>query len=957
MPHQPRISLIGLLVVLATATSLLGARAEILVTNLNVATAIYDGGPTNIPPTTLPAPDYALGHSFNLEFTPTPDDLSGTVVLVEIGGTANGTGIYLIDGVPTYVTKHNSGDPFVPASLFDTSVRPDAATRGEAAVTNSFGSLLAGTNYSVGVTWNQAGQLQFAVQTAVTGKLDNITFTGFFNNWAGDRSFSVALNPRTATPAQSVGGLAGEVAGAELGPPWDVESDANVVFLKGFAGTLTRAIYWNQAGSLGPTSPPPATVVPPGSRFFVTSVPQDYVVAEGSPATAISTGSDPIRVGGNTASPVGGRNSIFIFPLPRLGPLTNLLHAEVAFTVANTVGDPAGFNGDLWAIGIQSNTTPLVEYCQGDTDPADPTNVKLHDNLLTAPITDGTILTSTNAGLRTLIQNFYNANPGYPGGQFLFLRLNPDAAPGAVNNAWNVSAGDGTRPPILTLYVQNTNAPDVATRPNFVFIISDDQRDDALGVVQREQGAAGRFPWFTNGTPALDRLASEGLRFRNAFVVQSVCSASRAAMLTGVYNHINGIENNFTRFPVDATTYAQLLREKGYRTGLFGKYHMTGTFVDRPGFDDAISFAGLGNYFGVNHYFNGFPQSDSTWVDDKSTDHALDFLEANRTNHFAMVLGFKSPHGPFEPPARHAGLYAGETIAVAPSLNSLAPYRTAPATAGAETLRNYFRCITGLDDNVGRVLDKLDQLNLATNTVVIFISDNGFLLDEHGLTVTKWAAYEPSIRTALLVRYPPLITAGQVSDDLVLNMDLMPTILELAGISVPTNVQGRSLAPIMAGTTPPDWRQDFLYENFRDNPPNPNPVLFAVRNHTNKLIIYPGHPEWTEMFNFVADPYETNNLANQPAFAALGENLNTRLHQLLDETGLKARLESPVRAGSEFQFTVRGGIGPIYQVTTSTNLQAWSPGLQFKMTSGETNVVVPNEISAAEYYRLEMLSD
>lgn len=691
------------------------------------------------------------------------------------------------------------------------------------------------------------------------------------------------------------------------------------------------------------------------SRYFVVSVTNDYVLAEGSSKPTAMT-VDPIRVGGNASVPAGGRNAVFIFPLPRLGPLTNLVSASVAFTVKSSVGTPA-FNADLWAIGIRSNTAPLMEYCQADTDSGDPSNVKLQDNLISGTVANDTVLVASNAVLRTYLQNFYSSHPDYAGGQFVFLRVNPDSAPGAGNDAWNIGSGDGIAPPVLTLFMQNTNAPDSSKRPNFVIMIADDQRYDAAGFVQREQGATGRFPWFTNGTPGLDRLAASGMNFRNAFVVQSVCSPSRAAMLTGLYNHINGVQNNSTRFPLDAVNFAQTLRERGYRTGYFGKYHMTRTMIERPGFDDTVSFIGHGHYTDVVMYRDGLGQTNTGWVDDLTAANAMEFLEANQTNHFAMVVGFKSPHSPFTPPPRNANLYANEKVIGVPSLGKPAPYRTNQVIATDATKRNYFRCITSMDENVSRLLDKLDALNLSSNTVVVFISDNGNVIDEHGMTMNKWSSYEASIRTLFLMRYPPLTAASRTNDAIVLNIDLMPTLLELAGLTVPTNLMGRSLVPLLSGATPTTWRKDFLYENFRDTPANLIPIQFAVRNATNKFVMYPGRPDWTELFNHAADPHETNNLANVPAFSGLRSAMNARLHELLDETGLTAQLSVRSRNSSNYVMTVRGGIGPIYRVTTTTNLQAQQPKLQFKMQSLERDLVITNTALPAEQYRLEMLSD
>jgi len=232
----------------------LSTRADVLLTNLNPASAVYDGGRTNLG---VAQPNLALGHSFNIEFVPVANDLSGTVLLMEIGGTANGSGLLLYNGEVFYSTKHNSSDPYTPASLNDTALRPDASSRGEAAVKSSFGALTAGAAYSVALSWNQAGDLYLAVQRdGVSNVVDPFSITGFYDNWSGDESFSVGQNPRAGAggPGGSVGGLAGEVDGNNPPAPWNVELDspAETPVLQSFAGTIARALYWNDSTIITP---------------------------------------------------------------------------------------------------------------------------------------------------------------------------------------------------------------------------------------------------------------------------------------------------------------------------------------------------------------------------------------------------------------------------------------------------------------------------------------------------------------------------------------------------------------------------------------------------------------------------------------------------------------------------------------------------------------------------------
>jgi arylsulfatase A-like enzyme len=427
-----------------------------------------------------------------------------------------------------------------------------------------------------------------------------------------------------------------------------------------------------------------------------------------------------------------------------------------------------------------------------------------------------------------------------------------------------------------------------------LFVYTDDQRWDAMGVVQREQGDRARFPWLV--TPNMDRLAQGGTRFRNAFVTMSLCAPSRAAFLTGRYNHLNGVANNHTPFPADNVTYASLLHAAGYTTGYVGKWHMDKQ-TERPGFDYSASFVAQGRYFDCPMLVNGHETPSTGWVDDVSTDYALDFLKKNRSRPFALVVGFKSTHGPFDPPERAKERFAGDEARPVPNLDVPAIYQggitlgpkqatrqaaknSAPTKRGANL--GYFRCISAADDNLGRLLDSLDQLDLAKNTVVVFTSDNGYYLGEHRLG-DKRTAYDESMRIPMLVRWPGHLPEGQTQDALVLNVDIAPTLLDLAGLSPPPTMQGRSWRPLLAGQSA-DWRRAFFYEYFREGRFGA-PTVFAVRTQSAKLIKYPGHPEWTEMFDLAADPYETKNLFDDPSAAALRAKLEAEYARQQQATG------------------------------------------------------------------------
>lgn len=439
-------------------------------------------------------------------------------------------------------------------------------------------------------------------------------------------------------------------------------------------------------------------------------------------------------------------------------------------------------------------------------------------------------------------------------------------------------------------WFSSTSAPAADRKPNFLFIYTDDQRWDALGVVQREQGERARFPWFQ--TPHLDRLAAEGMRFRNAFVTLSLCAPSRAAFLTGRYNHHNGVVNNHTPFPTNSVTHATLLQAAGYRTAYIGKWHHGQQRGQRPGFDYSASFVGQGRYFDCALEINGKPTPTTGWVDDVTTDYAIAFMKAHRAKPFSIVVGFKATHGPWTPPDRAKDRFAGENARPVPNLEVQPIYRnedsrpSAPKKSGSSASNinlNYFRCLSAMDDNVGRLVETLNELGLADDTVVVFTSDNGFYHREHGLS-DKRSAYDESLRIPLLVRYPRLVSPGKISDALVLNIDLAPTYLELAGLPVLGEMQGRSWRPLLAGQ-PTAWRQAFLAEYFFEQNFPGTPTLVAVRTHDAKLIRYPGHEEWTELFDLSRDPYETKNLAADPQSKPLRERMQSEFDRQVKATG------------------------------------------------------------------------
>jgi arylsulfatase A-like enzyme/predicted TIM-barrel fold metal-dependent hydrolase len=453
---------------------------------------------------------------------------------------------------------------------------------------------------------------------------------------------------------------------------------------------------------------------------------------------------------------------------------------------------------------------------------------------------------------------------------------------------------------LLPLLLAAARAAD--RKPNVVFVYSDDHRWDAMSIVQKEQAHAARFAWFAS--PNMDRLAAGGVRFRNAFVTLSLCAPSRAAYLTGRYNHANGITNNSRPFPADASTYATLLRDAGYRTAYVGKWHMGNQSGQRPGFDYSASFVGQGRYQNCPFEINGQSTPTKGYVDDVSTDYAIAWMKEHRDRPFCLTLGLKSPHGPRGPnqlPEKYRTLFADRVSKPTPNCGVPAIFHEKdpktgqfpPGISGNAAHLDYLRHIAWVDDNLGRVLDALDELKLKDDTVIVYTSDNGYFLGEHN-SGDKRALYDESLRVPFLVRYPRLFKPAQTIDEMVLNVDLAPTLLDLAGAAIPQAMQGRSWKPLAAGRPSEPWRQSFLVQYYKEL--GNVPTCYGLRTATHKLVKYPGHPEWTEAFDLQADPYETKNLVGDAVLVAKLDAELTRTMAAVNYTPPKATAKTAAPA-------------------------------------------------------------
>jgi N-acetylglucosamine-6-sulfatase len=397
-----------------------------------------------------------------------------------------------------------------------------------------------------------------------------------------------------------------------------------------------------------------------------------------------------------------------------------------------------------------------------------------------------------------------------------------------------------------------------AKKPNIVFILTDDHRWDFMS-------CAGH-PFVK--TPSLDRLASQGVLFSNAFVTSSLCSPSRASFLTGLYAHTHGVQNNLTPWRDDNVTFLELFKKAGYDTAFIGKWHMPGRLPKLRGIDLFVTFTiqgGQGRYWKCPLIVNGTETaSRKPYITEELTDLAIEFVARERENPFCLYLSHKAVHHDWSPPEDLADLYADVRVSYPKESDAWVTTMDGSVFAGTFGIldrhyKNYCRVVVDVDRNVGRFLKKLDDLGLAENTIVVYAGDNGFFWGEHRLVDKRWA-YEESIRIPFIVRCPWLIKdPGRRANQTVLNIDLAPSLLEAAGLPVPENVQGESFVPILKSDSA-QGRKVWLYEYFKDFPYNV-PGINAVRTRTHMYMEYAGR-KTPELYNVASDPHQKRNLIN-----------------------------------------------------------------------------------------------
>ena len=470
-----------------------------------------------------------------------------------------------------------------------------------------------------------------------------------------------------------------------------------------------------------------------------------------------------------------------------------------------------------------------------------------------------------------------------------------------------------------------TMTAQAAQQRNILFIFTDDHATQSISAYGSK----------LNKTPNLDRLAKEGMLFRRALVSNSICAPSRAVVLTGKYSHLNGQRTNKDVFDGSQQTAPKLMRKAGYQTAIVGKWHLKST---PTGFDHFEVLKGQGSYYNPMLLTNGKQVRHTGYTTDIIVDRTIDWLEKrDKTKPFFLMSQHKAPHGRWEPALRHLTLYEDRKIPEPDSLfddyqgrgsaarmhkmgiadhigdhrlmikysSKFTPeqfkvfdgyfrpkneeFLAANLTGKERTrwhyqryIKNYLRCVKAVDENVGRLLDYLDKSGLAENTVVIYSSDQGFYLGEHGWFDKRWV-YEESLRTPLIVRWPGVTKPGSANRDIVSNIDYAETFLDIAGAKVPNDMQGRSLVPLLKGNTPKDWRKVFYYQ-YSESGGHGVSNHYGVIDRRYKLIHFKDKnlDEW-EMYDLKEDPNEMTSIYGRTDYVKVQSRLGKELTRLRKE--------------------------------------------------------------------------
>ncbi len=451
--------------------------------------------------------------------------------------------------------------------------------------------------------------------------------------------------------------------------------------------------------------------------------------------------------------------------------------------------------------------------------------------------------------------------------------------------------------------------PVASAKPrNVVFILTDDHRYDAMSFMGHPLA----------DTPHLDAIARNGAHLKNALVTTSLCSPSRASILTGLYTFRHRVVDNHRAIPAGTVYFPQYLQKAGYATGFFGKWHMGGESDDpQPGFDHWVSFRGQGNYLPPNPDYtlnvNGDRVKQKGYITDELTDYAIDWLKQQKPSEkpFFLYLSHKAVHANFTPADRHKGSLAGRSFE-RPFLDPV-PERSAHRPRWLQDQRNswhgadfpyhsaldieqyyrdYCETLRGVDDSIGRIMDQLRAMGIHDDTLVIYMSDNGFMFGEHGL-IDKRVAYEASIRVPMVVQCPNLFKGGTVIEHVVANIDIAPTVMEAMGLKAPVHFDGQSFLPLLQGIKTP-WREHFFYVYYWEKNFPQSPTVFALRGDRYKYINYYGLWDADELFDLKNDPHEQRNLRYLPEYAELAVSMEKQLYQTMaDLDGMYIPLNAP----------------------------------------------------------------
>jgi N-acetylglucosamine-6-sulfatase len=457
---------------------------------------------------------------------------------------------------------------------------------------------------------------------------------------------------------------------------------------------------------------------------------------------------------------------------------------------------------------------------------------------------------------------------------------------------------------------------------NVVFILTDDHRYDAMGFLGHPFSA----------TPHMDSIARNGVYLKNALVTTSLCSPSRASILTGLYTFRHRVIDNNRPIPPGTIYFPQYLQKAGYATAFIGKWHMGGESDEqRPGFDHWISFRGQGNYLSPNPNYtlnvNGRRVPQKGYLTDELTDYAIEWLGQQKPAQkpFFLYLSHKAVHANFTPAPRHEGKFAN-----VPFQRPATEARSAPGAHKPRWLadqrnswhgvdfpyhsdldvekyyKRYGETLCAVDDSVGRVLDQLKKMGIHDETLVVYMGDNGFMFGEHGL-IDKRVAYEPSIRVPMLMQCPNLFKGGTVVEQVVANIDIAPTILEAAGIAAPPHMDGRSFVPLAQGRQTA-WRDYFLYVYYWEKNFPQSPTVFSLRGDQYKYITYYGLWDADELYDLKSDPHETKNLLYHPEHKAVATAMEKRLYAMMEELGgMQIPLNAPLGGSANKRLKPRGG--------------------------------------------------